>query len=227
VSNLDTPSREGLLRPAIGENANAITHATGIAISIPAVWFLLKQTRTPLEFWSCLVYGITLIAVYTSSTCLHTASRHRLRHRLELLDHSAIYLLIAGTFTPFVARIGGKSGALCLACGWAMAAAGVAFKLIFGLGHPRISIASYLVMGWFPIALMQPILRATSWPAVEWLLVGGVAYTAGVPFFLISRKRPRMHVVWHLFVLLGSACHYVAILISVRGEVERALTLAN
>lgn len=209
-------SERGLLgarHPA--ELANVLTHAAGLALSFPAVYLLLKQTQTPGDLWSCTVYGLTLILVYAASTCLHTAvmvsAGHRLHYWLEVIDHAMIYSFIAGTFTPFFLRIGGELGNWLLLSGWAMATAGIAYKVIFGLKHHRVSLASYLLMGWFPVMTLQPILRASSFAAVALLVAGGIAYTAGVPFFVAARTHPRLHAIWHLFVVLGSACHYVAI----------------
>lgn len=211
-----TPRRaRRLFLPPANETYNALTHATGLALSLPAVYLLVRHARNPADFWSCLVFGLTLIAVYAASTCVHIGSDRRLRYRLEVLDHSAIYLLIGGTFTPFFVLIGGTLGAWLLVIGWAMALAGVGFKIGCGLGHERLSIASYIVLGWFPLMALRLILQATSWPVVVWLVLGGAAYTAGVPFYLASRNRFGLHPVWHLFVMLGSACHYLAIWLAI------------
>ncbi len=201
----------GRFYPPANEVGNVITHGTGLALCVPAIFLLLRHTRTPADFASSLIYGITLAAVYAASTCLHIGSAHRLRLRLEVLDHSTIYLLIAGTFTPFLVRLGGTQGVALLVLAWLLAAGGIAFKLICGLRHPRISILSYLVLGWFPLVSLHAIFCATSWSAIEWLMIGGAAYTAGVPVYLASRKRFALHPLWHFFVMLGSACHYIAI----------------
>ncbi len=212
-------SERGLLgarHPA--ELANVATHGVGLVVSVAAVCFLLKQTQKPQDFWSCLVFGMTMIAAYAASTCLHAAvmvsARHRVHYWLEVLDHSTIYSFIAGTFTPFYLRIEGALGDWLIGSGWAMALAGIAYKFIFGLKHHRVSLVSYLLMGWFPVMALQPILHSSSTATVALLVAGGLAYTAGVPFFLLAVKRPRLHAIWHLFVMLGSAFHYAAVWIT-------------
>lgn len=203
------------------DRANVLTHGTGIVLSILGFYFLVRLTRNgePAMFWSSLVYSFGLVAVYAASTFYHASRNSRRRRVLEKADHAAIYLLIAGTFTPFGIRVGGVAGIGLLAALWCLASVGIFFKIVFG-GHrfKAVSLMMYLAMGWGPVFVLKAILQATSWSAVEWLVIGGLCYTAGVPVYVLSHKNPRVHALWHIAVMIGSVCHYIAVLYCVKAH---------
>jgi hemolysin III len=205
------------------EAANVVSHALGAAIAVPALWVLIESARSRADagaMWSCVVFGASLLIVYAASTLYHSARERRLKCALEIADHSAIYLLIAGTYTPFLVRLGGRLGAAVLGAMWITALAGVLFKICCGCRNHRVSLLSYLVMGWFMVLLIKPLTSATSPAAMRWLVLGGLFYTAGVPFFVLSLKRMRYHLFWHLFVMAGSACHYIAVMFCVAPQLS-------
>ncbi len=189
------------------------THAAGLVASVVGVSVLvyLGVVRDEaLHVASAGVYGATLVALYAASTLYHAFRRPGVKRVLRVLDHCAIYLLIAGTYTPFVlVGLGGKLGWTLFGVVWAMAAAGIVFK-VFATGRfAVVSTAAYVAMGWLGVVALGPLVRSLSGDALVWLLAGGVAYTAGTFFY--HRGLPYAHALWHVFVLLGSACHFVAI----------------
>ena len=198
--------------------ANAITHGVGAALSIAGVVLLLVEAamrgRAVLVV-SCAVYGTTLILVYLFSTLYHSLVRTRARHVFQVFDHAAIYLLIAGTYTPFtLVCLRGKVGWTLFAIIWTLAVGGIVFKS-FALGRfAAMSAIVYIAMGWLVVFAMRPLIAAVGWHCVAWLAAGGVLYTAGIVFFALDRVR-FFHALWHLFVLGGSISHYFAVLLYV------------
>jgi hemolysin III len=194
--------------------ANAITHGIGAALAvIGAAYLIAASTRgTAWHVVSCTVFASTLVLVYLCSTLYHSLVRTRARHVFQVLDHAAIYLLIAGTYTPFtLVSLRGPVGWVLFGVVWGLAVAGVIFK---SFAVNRFAVASavvYLFQGWFVVFAARPLLHAIAWHGVLWLVAGGVAYTLGIVFFALDR-RPYFHAAWHLFVLAGSVAHYFAIL---------------
>jgi hemolysin III len=195
------------------EAANVATHAAGLVASIVGVVVLvyLGVVRGEvLHVASAGLYGATLVALYAASTLYHAFREPGVKRVLRVLDHCAIYLLIAGTYTPFVlVGLGGGWGWALFGVVWAMAAAGIVFKA-FATGRFAVaSTAAYVAMGWLGVVAIGPLVRSLPGAALAWLLAGGVAYTAGTFFY--HRKIPYSHALWHVFVLAGSVCHFVAI----------------
>jgi hemolysin III len=194
--------------------ANAITHGIGAVFAlVGAVYLIAASTRgSGRVVLSCSVFSATLVLVYLCSTLYHSLVRTRARHVFQVLDHSAIYLLIAGTYTPFtLVSLHGDVGWTIFGVEWGLAVAGVVFKS-FAVG--RFAIASalvYLFQGWLGVFAAQLLAHAISWHGVVWLAAGGLAYTLGIVFFALDRLR-YFHAAWHLFVLAGSVAHYIAIL---------------
>ncbi len=194
--------------------ANSITHGVGLALAFAgAAYLIVASTRG--STWvivSCSVFAATLILVYLCSTLYHSLVRTRARHVFHVLDHSSIYLLIAGTYTPFtLVSLRGPVGWVLFAVVWTLAIAGVIFKS-FAVG--RFAVASalvYLFQGWFVIFAARPLLHAVNLHGILWLAIGGLFYTFGIVFFALDRI-PYFHAAWHLFVLAGSVAHYFAIL---------------
>jgi len=160
----------------------------------------------------CSIFAATLVGLYGASTVYHALPPSRAKATLQMVDHSAIYLLIAGSYTPFTLGVlRGAWGWTLFGLIWTLALSGIAFKLTVGLRFPRISTAFYLVMGWLAVIALRPLARAIPPAGLGWLLAGGLAYTVGVIFYMRDRRRYN-HTVWHLFVLGGSLCHFCAIL---------------
>ncbi len=178
-----------------------------------AVYLIVASTRgTAWHVASCAVFSGTLVLVYVCSTLYHSLVRTRARHVFQVLDHSAIYLLIAGTYTPFtLVSLRGPVGWILFGVVWALAAAGVVFKSVAVGKFPLASALVYLFQGWFVVFAGRPLIHAISWQGTLWLAGGGLAYTVGIAFFAMDRRR-YFHAAWHLFVLAGSAAHYFAIL---------------
>ena len=197
------------------ELANAITHGIGLILSLAgfAVLLVFAILRGgPLQIVSCAVYGTTLVCVYAASTLYHTLSWPRARRALKIFDHCAIYLLIAGTYTPFtLVSLRGGWGWSLFAIVWALAMAGIVFKFWF-IDHFKIlSTALYLAMGWIALIAIRPLLISIPAHGIYWLFAGGLLYSIGVGFFA-ARGLRFGHAIWHLFVIAGSACHYFAVL---------------
>ena len=194
--------------------ANAITHGIGAVFAVAgAVYLIAASTRgTVWLVVSCSVFSGTLVLVYICSTLYHSLVRTRARHVLQVLDHSSIYLLIAGTYTPFtLIALRGPLGWFMFSVVWSLAIAGVVFK---SFAVERFAVASalvYLFQGWFIVVAVRPLLHAIGWHGMIWLGAGGLAYTLGIVFFALDRLR-YFHAAWHLFVLAGSVAHYFAIL---------------
>jgi hemolysin III len=158
------------------------------------------------------VFAATMVMLYLASTSYHAVPEGRLRDRLHRLDHAAIYLLIAGTYTPFTLGVlGGAWGWTLFGIVWGAAAVGVCDKLIGGIRHPRLSTALYLIMGWAVLIVIRPLVLNMPPNGIRWLVAGGVLYSAGVVFYT-ARRLPYNHFIWHLFVLAGSTCHFFSVL---------------
>ena len=196
------------------EIANAITHGVGLILSLigaPVLVIAALARGEPLAIVGAMVFGVTLIALYTTSTLYHAVSHHVTKRRLRLFDHVAIYLLIAGTYTPFTFGVlRGVWGWTLFGVVWVLAAIGVLGKIRFRFRNERLSTLLYVVMGWVAVLAVRPLIASMETAGFELLIAGGVLYTAGVIFY--RQRRSWSHPVWHLFVMGGSACHYFAVL---------------
>ena len=199
--------------------ANAITHGIGAALAIAgAVYLIVASTRGSARLIVCCsIFSGSLVLVYLCSTLYHSLVRTRARYVFHVLDHSSIYVLIAGTYTPFtLVSLRGTMGWTVFGVEWALALAGVVAKSVamdhFTRGRLAvISTAIYLIQGWLIVFVAGPLVRDIGWHAMLWLGAGGLAYTLGVVFFALDRIR-YFHAAWHVFVLAGSIAHYIAIL---------------
>jgi len=202
------------------ELANTLTHGFGLLLSVAGFVILLSLAIVRGNAWciaSCAIYASTLVCLYTTSTLYHSARSHRLKRILLICDHSAIYLLIAGTYTPFLLvnlRGGWGWSWVLLAVIWGMAMAGILFKLWFVEHFPILSTAFYILMGWLALFAIKPMFQFIPARGLLWLLAGGILYCIGVVFYA-CRKIPFHHAIWHSFVVAGSVCHYIAILFAV------------
>jgi hemolysin III len=157
------------------------------------------------------VFAAALVALYAASTAYHAVQSERIKRRLKILDHCAIYLLIAGSYTPFLLNdLRGPWGWSLFGVIWGLAAAGIVFKLFFTGRFRLVSTLVYILMGWLVLIAAVPMVQTMQLSTLAWLLAGGIAYTAGTPFYHAVRMR-YSHAVWHLFVLAGSTCHAIAV----------------
>ncbi|MGB2635344.1 MAG: hemolysin III family protein [Candidatus Acidiferrum sp.] len=205
-------------RLSLEEIVNSITHGIGLLLSIAGFVVLLAFAillGSASHIVACSIYGATLICLYSASTLYHAAVSPRWKRALRIFDHGAIYLLIAGTYTPFLLLyLRGPWGWSLFGVVWGLAFAGILLKFWF-VGHfEYLSTAVYIIMGWLVVIAAKPVLTHVPTSSVLWLVAGGLLYTFGVVFFAWKRL-PYSHAVWHLFVLAGSICHYFAVLRSV------------
>lgn len=200
---------------SLGEEiANSISHGIGALAALAATPFLIGHaTRVGSAAFvlGTSVFAATVILLYVGSTLYHALARGRAKHVFRIIEHSAIYLLIAGTYTPFTLGVlRGPWGWSLIAIVWALAVAGVLLKAVGGVRHPRVSMVLYLGMGWLMVVAARPLWLRVPLPGLAWLVAGGLAYTAGVAFYGAKRLRYG-HFVWHLFVLVGTTCHWIAV----------------
>lgn len=195
------------------ELINAYSHGLGAVLALIAVIFLIvKGYGLPLGQWISLwIYGLSLVLLLSSSMLYHFAQDERKRYWYKKLDHTAIYYLIAGTYTPFlsIAIPTAKAHHLLIAL-WVIALIGTLFKLVFIHRFQKISLAAYLVMGWLAVLVMDDMQRYLSKDAIQLLIAGGLAYTVGTLFYALKNVR-YTHAIWHVFVLLGAGLHFLAI----------------
>jgi len=198
------------------ELINGVTHGVGFLLSIVGlvVLVVLAASRGDARHVvACSVYGVTLILLYLASTLYHSITAPRAKVVLRLIDHIAIYLLIAGTYTPFtLLTLRGGWGWSLFGVIWGLALAGSLFKILFIGRFPKASVAFYLMMGWLVVVGLKPLLASLPLGGFVWLMAGGAAYTVGVVFFAWE-SLPHNHAVWHVFVMLGSACHFFAVML--------------
>ena len=190
---------------------NSISHGAGFVAAIVGLVFLLLRAEQPVAIAAAAVYGATLILMFLSSTLYHSISHTKVKGMLKLFDHSAIYLLIAGTYTPLLlVGIGGWLGITMTAIVWILATGGVAFKLIARHRFPKVSVATYLLMGWIALGLIYPLYVALPGAGLWLIVAGGLCFSIGVLFYVAKSKR-YTHAIWHLFVLGGCSCHFFSI----------------
>lgn len=197
------------------ELANSISHGAGLVAAVAGTPFLilhavrLGSTR---YLVGASIFAATMVLLYLASTLYHALPPGRAKHVFRIIEHSAIFLLIAGTYTPFTLGVlYGAWGWTLLGIVWGLAAAGVALKVLHRMFHPIFSTALYLLMGWLILIAVDPLFTYVPLAGLVWLVAGGLAYTAGVAFFATGERLRYGHFIWHLFVLTGTTCHYFAI----------------
>ena len=197
------------------EAANSISHGLGLLLAVVAVPILVIEAvrlgSVQFTVGVC-VFGGTLILLYLASTLYHSLTHEAGKSLCRLLDHTAIFLLIAGTYTPFsLGVLRGPWGWSLLAVIWALAILGITLKISVRTRYSRITIVLYVIMGWLAIVAIKPILLLVPVPGIVLIFAGGIAYTAGLAFFAAQRLRYN-HFIWHLFVIAGTTCHFFAVL---------------
>ena len=197
-----------------GERLNSYTHLAGLvlaAIGAPLLVALAARSGDASRIVACSIYGAALFLLFGASTLYHSL-RGRAKVILRKLDHCSIYLLIAGTYTPFaLVTLRGAWGWTLFGLAWGLALLGIVQEFVFGKGARRLSILIYLVMGWMAVAALRPLAAGLGTPGLAWLLAGGLLYTGGIVFYLLDERVRHFHGVWHLFVLGGSAAHFIAV----------------
>ncbi len=195
------------------------THVLGIALSLAAIpWLAFEATRIGdlTRLVTGVAFALSATLLFLTSILYHSARDPEKRKRMRAFDHAAIFVLIAGTYTPFTFGLLPEPWGIGLfVLVWALAIAGVALKLGVGLQRPKLSVVMYLILGWVGIIGIKPLLAALDAGQTAWMIAGGVFYTAGVPFYLWKSRR-YSHAIWHVFVLAGVVCHFVAVLSLVR-----------
>ncbi|MBE0475923.1 MAG: hemolysin III family protein [Coriobacteriia bacterium] len=204
---------------SLGEEvAHSVTHGVGALFGVAALTLLVAFAALfgdGRALAGGIVFGVALVLEYTFSCLYHSFPWPRTKHVFKVLDHAGIYLLIAGTYTPFtLVTLSGTRGWLLFAVVWALAAAGIAAEAFWVYRPKWLSAAGYLAMGWVVLGTLGPLTSALPRPGLWLLVAGGLAYTLGTVFYVMKRV-PYAHMVWHLFVLGGSACHFVAVLLYV------------
>jgi hemolysin III len=197
--------------PVIEERINITSHGFGLLLSIVALVLLILKANGALQIVSVAVFASSMIALYGSSTVYHSTSDVQVRAWLRTVDHAMIYVLIAGSYTPFcLLVIKGALGWTIFGISWAMAITGIVIKLFHTGRWDKISTAMYVFMGWVIVFAIKPLIAGLSSEGVTWLFAGGIFYTVGALFYSI-RKMPYGHATFHIFCLLGSASHFVSI----------------
>jgi hemolysin III len=200
------------------EFANSVTHGVGLGLSLAGLVVLMILAALRGTAWhvvSCAVYGSTLVILYGASTLYHSIQSPRAKRVLRIIDHGAIYLLIAGTYTPFtLVNLRGGLGWTLFGVVWSLAALGIVFKAFHVDRFPIASTLVYLSMGWLVVIAWKPMVTLIPAGGIALIAAGGAAYTLGV-FFFAAKRIPYNHAIWHLFVLAGSIFHYVAVLLYV------------
>lgn len=205
-----------------GEKLNSITHLLGSALAFMGLGALLTvsiQQHDPWMISSFSVFGSTLVLLYTMSTLYHSFYPPKLKKLFQKMDHLSIYLLIAGTYTPYMlVSLRDGAGPQLLAVVWGLAVLGILLELHPARRNETLQLFIYLLMGWLAVLEWNNLKAAISTPGVMWLSAGGIAYTLGIIFYVLDHrdKMRHAHGIWHLFVLLGSVCHFISIIVYVR-----------
>ena len=196
------------------ELANALTHGSGLAASLvglPVLVWAASRHGGPRELVACAVFAASLVLLYAASTLYHALPASRAKQILRVVDHTAIYLLIAGSYTPFTLGVlRGAWGWTLFGVVWGLAVIGILHKILLGFRFPRLSTLMYLGMGWLAVVAAGPLVRALPAGGLAWLVAGGLCYSLGVIWY-VRDHLPYRHALWHLLVLSGSACHYTAV----------------
>ena len=196
------------------EKTNIISHTIGLILSVIALFLMLVRANGSgniLYIVSAGIFGLSMIALYSASTLYHRAKDPKVRARLRINDHATIYILIAGTYTPFtLITLNGWVGWTVFAVSWGMAITGVILKLFFTGRFSVLSTLMYVFMGWIVIFAIKPLVNNLSSAGLSWLFAGGIAYTTGAVIYSIEKIKFN-HAIFHLFVLLGSFCHFISV----------------
>ncbi|HEY5993002.1 MAG TPA: hemolysin III family protein [Gallionellaceae bacterium] len=210
------PEQSGREQSRSEELANSVSHGVGLVAAVVATPFLIVHAvnRGDVGFIvGASIFAATMILLYAASTLYHALPSGRIKHIFRIIEHAAIFLLIAGTYTPFTLGIlHGGWGWTLFGIIWGLAAIGVLLKVLDGVAHPIAFTILYLLMGWIIVIAAKPFYTHLPASGLAWLLAGGLSYTVGVAFFTTDSRLRYGHFIWHLFVMAGTTCHYFAVL---------------
>jgi len=196
------------------EGINIVSHAIGLVLSVVALILLLRHANLHGNIWhvvSFAIFGVSLICLYAASTFYHSSRKPELRRRLRIIDHATIYILIAGTYTPFtLITLSGSIGWVIFGVSWGLAIAGIILKLFFTGKYNLVSTLMYVFMGWIIVFAVKPLINNLSSDGLFWLVAGGMAYTTGAILYSIKIVKFN-HAIFHIFVLIGSFCHFISV----------------
>jgi len=213
LNSAPVPGKRRLQSPG-EEIANSVSHGAGFLGALVATPFLLVEASQHgvADLVGAAVFAVTVMLAYASSTLYHAIPAPRAKEMLRIIDHGSIFLLIAGTYTPFTLGVlRGGWGWTLFGLIWSLALAGLVLKGLGGVRFRRLSVVVYLAMGWLVLVAIGPLVERMAPAGLAWLVAGGVCYTVGVIFYALDGRR-FMHFIWHLFVLAGTACHFVAVM---------------
>ena len=198
----------------IEERINIISHGAGFVASIAALVLLVVQASVNGNVWhkvSFTIFGASLLLLYAASTLYHSSKKPELRKKLKIIDHASIYVLIAGSYTPFtIVTLNGTVGWVIFGISLGIAMTGIILKLFFTGKYNLLSTIMYVMMGWLVLFFIKPLMRSLASEGLFWLMAGGISYTVGAVIYMI-KKIPYNHAIFHIFVLIGSACHVVSV----------------
>jgi len=207
--------KSGDARVSLEEILNAVTHGVGAFLALIGLGILSAAAYINGGTWhlvSFIIYGLSLVLLYSASTLYHSFTNEKIKDLFKFFDHAAIYVLIAGNYTPFtLIPLHGTMGWTIFSIIWGLAVAGIVFKIFFVKRFKLLSTLCYLFMGWFSVVMIKPLLAALPIEGIYWLVGGGIFYTVGAIFYL-AHKIPYNHTIWHLFVMAGSIAHFVVVL---------------
>ena len=196
------------------ERINISSHAIGFILSIVALILLVIHANTHGNIWHTVSFGIfgtSLVILFAASTIYHSSKKPAIRRRMRIVDHASIYVLIAGTYTPYtLVTLNGSTGWVIFGISWGMALSGIILKLFFTGRYKTISTLMYIFMGWIIIFAIEPLIDNLSTNGLLWLVAGGLAYTMGAILYAIKKIKFN-HAIFHLFVLIGAFCHFVSV----------------
>jgi hemolysin III len=196
------------------EKINAVTHGVGTGLAVAGLVALMVSVYGAGDIWcvtSAIMYGVSLVVLYLASTLYHSFTGRKVKQVFQIIDHAAIYVLIAGTYTPFLLiLIRGTLGWIMFGVIWGLAVVGILFKTMFAQRFEIMSTVGYLLMGWLVVFLGKPLVMALPTPGLIWLVAGGLLYSLGSVFYL-ARRIPFHHAIWHLFVIAGSVAHFITV----------------
>jgi hemolysin III len=200
--------------PPFEEKLNIFSHAFGLLLSIAALVLLVVRASLNGNVWhivSFSIFGTSMVILYTASTIYHNSKKPKLRLRLQIFDHAAIYVLIAGTYTPFtLVTLNGTTGWIMFGITWFFALSGVILKIFYIGRYDKLSTIMYVFMGWIVVFAIKPLIHNLPFEGLMWLFAGGISYTFGAVLYSIKSLNYN-HAIFHVFVLLGSFCHFVAV----------------
>ena len=211
-------TNETVFYPPFEEKINVISHGIGVIMSIVAFILLIIKgidDDKAINLVSYIIYGLSLIILYTASTIYHNSKTEIIRNRLNVFDHASIFVLIAGTYTPYsLITLEGTTGWLVFGIIWSFAITGVILKLFFIGKYKVLSTVMYVLMGWLMVFAIKPMINNLSTEGLIWLLAGGISYTIGAVLYSVEKIKFN-HAIFHIFVLIGSICHFISVYIYV------------